>query len=114
MNRPQEVVLLLAIGAVAIMVLIPPWNAGQPKGDRSKITVSETGPTEYHSIFVAAPQIWRNGQEYIPEIDTRRLAAQCGGLVILAGVMMFVLRNRRGQKDWPPRTKNQPWNAGKD
>jgi hypothetical protein len=113
-NRAQEVVLILAIGVIAIMVLIPPWNATRPKGDVSNVRPFETGPSVYHSIFLEPPKIWRSGIEYIPEINKRLLATQCGIAVILAAAMMYFLRTQREPDEWPPRkSRNQPWNAGK-
>ena len=113
MNRGQEVVLLGAIGILGVMVVIPPWHATRPKGDVSNIPVIETGPTVYHSIFLDPPKIYRSGHEYIPEVNGRRLGAQCGIVVLLAVGMMVVLRDKKEQDEWPPRnSKNQPWNAG--
>jgi hypothetical protein len=110
MNGGQEVVLLAAVG---VMVVIPPWNATRPKGDASRIPFIETGPCVYRSIFLDPPKIYRSGHEYIPEINGRRLAAQCGIAVLLAAVLMVVLRDKKEQDEWPPRkSKNTPWNAG--
>ena len=113
MNTAQEVVLLGAIGVIGVMLVIPPWSATHPKGDTSHIRVFETGPTIYHSIFREPPRIWRSGREYIPEINTRRLSAQCGSIIVLAPGMMILFRNKKEETDWP-NCKNQPWNAGGD
>jgi hypothetical protein len=113
MNRAQEVVVLAAVGVIGVMVVVPPWNATQPKGDFTKIPVVEKGPAVYHSIFLNPPKIYRNGHEYIPEVDKGRLAAQCGTTIVLAGLLMFVLKSKKEQDEWPLRnSKNMPWDAG--
>lgn len=114
MNKTQDIILLAAVGVLGVMFVIPPWNATRPKGNYINITVIEKGPSVYRSIFLDPPHIYRNGFEYIPEVDKQRLAAQCSTVILIAVCMVFVFKNKKEQDQWPPpNRKNFPWNAGK-
>jgi hypothetical protein len=114
MSQAQEIIFMAAIGILGVMFVIPPWNATKPKGNYINIPVIEKGPSIYRSIFLDPPHIYRDGFEYIPEVDKKRLAAQFIAVVLIAVCMMFVFKNKKEQDDWPPRNrKNIPWNAGK-
>ena len=113
MNKVQIVVFLAAIGVLGVMLVIPPWNATEPKGNYLNIPAVEKGPAVYKSIFLDPPRIYRDGFEYIPEVDKKRLGTQ-SGIVILASIcMMFIFKDKKEQDQWPPpNRKNIPWNAG--
>jgi len=89
MNRRQQIVLFVIVGALVATWLFPPWNETINESSREGPSSQEFLSLGYHFLFTWAP----SGQ-YLFTIDLARLLLADLIIATLGGWLLYTLRSK--------------------
>jgi hypothetical protein len=96
LNGKQRIVAVLGAFLVALTGLVPPWRSGDVAAQSGRGFGSMGGPSPGHSGSPGPwSRIWHPPSSYFNQIDLARLGIEWAVLVVVVGILLVILRDRK-------------------